>query len=165
MGEGILIYGIGGGKRRYTKNLQSFSDRVLARGKSNGSLYIFGKTNKAYLSDLVRRGVRLKSDNAAITDKTILKYRNHPKKSKGATIDTKRFKMVEAAVKHPKNVYIDTHRNRLVYVSSIKYSSTKVLKIVIEPNQKIGKRYYNQVTSIGVVNKLDMRGKQYVKIK
>ena len=77
MGEGILIYGIGGGKRRYTRDLQTFSDGVLARGKSNGSLYVFGQTNKAYLSDLVKRGVRLKSDDAAITDKTILKYKNH----------------------------------------------------------------------------------------
>lgn len=165
MGEGILIYGIGGGKRRYTRDLQSFSDRVLARGRSNGSIYVFGKTSKAYLSDLVRRGVRLKSDDAVITDKTILKYKNHPKRKKGAVVSFNRFRMVEAAVKHPKNVYIDTHRNRLVYVSSVKYSPSKVLKVVIEPNQKIGKKYYNQVTSIGVVNKIDMKGKQYLKIK
>ena len=107
----------------------------------------------------------MKSDDAAITDKTVLKYKNHPKRQKGAVVSFHRFRMVEAAVKHPRNVYIDTHRNRLVYVSSVKYSPSKVLKVVIEPNQKIGKRYYNQVTSIGVVNKIDMRGKQYIKIK
>ena len=73
--------------------------------------------------------------------------------------------MVEAAVKKPKNVYIDTNRSRLIYVSSVKYSKSKVLKVVIEPNQKIGKRYYNQVVSIGVVDKIDMKGKQYHKIK
>ena len=149
MGEGILIFGVGGRKRRYTKDLQSFASRVLARGRINGSVYVFGKTNKTYLSDLVRRGVKLKSDKAVITDKTILKYKNHPKRSKGAVVDFNRFRMVEAAVKHPKNVYIDTHRNRLVYVSSVKYAPNKVLKVVIEPNQKIGKKYYNQVTSIG----------------
>lgn len=165
MGEGILIYGIGGGKRRYTRDLQTFSDRVLARGKSNGSIYVFGKTNKAYLSDLVRRGVRLKSDDAAITDKTVLKYKNHPKRKKGAVVSFRRFRMVEAAVKHPQNVYIDTHRNRLVYVSSVKYSPSKVLKVVIEPNQKIGKKFYNQVTSIGVVDKTKMKDPIYKKIK
>ncbi|MBR1526925.1 MAG: hypothetical protein IJ640_09755 [Prevotella sp.] len=165
MGEGVLIYGVGGGKRRYTRDLQSFSDRVLARGKSNGSLYIFGKTNKAYLSDLVRRGVKLKSDDAAITDRTILKYKNHPKSAKGASVSKHRFRMVESAVKHPKNVYIDTKRNRLVYVATVKYAPSKVIKVVIEPNQKIGRRYYNQVTSIGIVNAYNMREKQFLKIK
>ena len=165
MGEGIFIYGIGGSKRRYTRDLQAFSDAVLARGKSNGSFYVFGKTNKAYLSNLVKRGVRLKSDNAAITDKAILKYKNHPKRKKGAVVNFKRFRMVESAVKHPKNVYLDTHRNRLVYVSSVKYSSSKVLKVVIEPNQKIGKKYYNQIKSIGVVDKTKMKDPIYKKIK
>lgn len=76
-----------------------------------------------------------------------------------------RFKMVEAAVKRPKNVYIDKNRSRLVYISSVKYSKNKVIKVVIEPNQKIGRRYYNEVVSIGVVDKVDMKGKQYHKIK
>ena len=73
--------------------------------------------------------------------------------------------MVEFAVKKPKNVYIDTNRNRLVYVSSVKYSKDKVLKVIIEPNQKVGKKYFNEVKSIGVVNKSNMQDKQYVKIK
>lgn len=165
MGEGILIYGINGSKRRYTKDLQSFSTMVFRRSRLNGSLYIFGKTSKAYLSDLVRRGVKLKSDVAAITDKTVLKYKNHPKGKKGASVSNNRFRMVEAAVRHPKNVYIDTRRNRLVYVTSVKYSPGKVLKVVLEPNQRIGKKYYNQVTSIGVVKKENMRTRQYVRIK
>ena len=165
MGEGILIYGVGGGKRRYTRDLQSFADKVLSRGKSNGSFYVFGKTNKAYLSDLARRGVKLKSDDAAISDRTILKYKSHPKRKKGATVSEHRFRMVESAVKHPKNVYIDTHRKRLVYVSSVKYAKDKVLKVVIEPNQRIGKRFFNQVTSIGVVDKTKMNDPIYKKIK
>jgi len=73
--------------------------------------------------------------------------------------------MVEAAVKKPKNVYIDTNKNRLVYVSSVRYSKSKVLKVVIEPNQKMGRKYYNKVVSIGVVDKIDMKGKQYQQIK
>ena len=165
MGEGILIYGLGGKKRRYTRDLQGFADRVYKTGQARGSIYRFGKTNKAFLDDLRGRGEEIKSDIAVITDKTLLKYRWHPKKQKGAVIDYKRFVMVEAAVKKPKNVYIDTNRNRLIYVSSVKYAPGKVLKVVIEPNQKIGKRYYNQVKSIGVVNKENMRTKQYKQIK
>ena len=165
MGEGILIYGLNGSKRRYTKDLQGFADKVLAGGKVRKSVYIFGKTNKAYLKDLFKKGIIVKSELAAITDKTILKYRNHPKKQKGATANIHRFRMVESAVKKPKNVYIDRNRSRLIYVSSVKYSKGKVLKVVIEPNQKIGKRYYNQVVSIGVVDKNKMNAPQYTKIK
>mgnify|MGYP004440342399 FL=1 len=50
-------------------------------------------------------------------------------------------------------------------MSSVKYSKNKILKVVIEPNQKIGKRYYNQVVSIGVVDKNKMNAPQYTKIK
>lgn len=165
MGEGILIYGLNGSKRKYTRDLQGFADKVLASGRVRKSVYIFGKTNKAYLNDLFKKGIIVKSELAAITDKTILKYRNHPKKQKGATLNVHRFRMVEAAVKKPKNVYIDRNRSRLIYVSSVKYSKGKVLKVVIEPNQKIGKRYYNQVVSIGVVDKNKMNAPQYTKIK
>lgn len=165
MGEGILIYGLNGSKRRYTRDLQGFADKVLASGRVRKSVYIFGKTNKAYLNDLFKKGIIVKSELAAITDKTILKYRNHPKTQKGATVNVHRFRMVEAAVKRPKNVYIDTNRSRLIYVSSVKYSKNKILKVVIEPNQKIGKRYYNQVVSIGVVDKNKMNAPQYTKIK
>ena len=165
MGEGILIYGLNGSKRKYTRDLQGFADKVLASGRVRKSVYIFGKTNKAYLNDLFKKGIIVKSELAAITDKTILKYRNHPKKQKGATVNIHRFRMVESAVKKPKNVYIDRNRSRLIYVSSVKYSKGKVLKVVIEPNQKIGKRYYNQVVSIGVVDKNKMNAPQYTKIK
>lgn len=165
MGEGILIYGLHGNKRRYTRDLQGFADKVLANGRARKSVYIFGKTNKAFLRDLSKKGIAVKSDLAAITDKTILKYRYHPKKEKGATVSVHRFRMVEAAVKKPKDVYIDTKRSRLIYVSSVKYSKNKILKVVIEPNQKIGKRYYNQVVSIGVVQKENMNTSQYKKIK
>lgn len=165
MGEGILIYGLNGSKRKYTRDLQGFADKVLASGRVRKSVYVFGKTNKAYLNDLFKKGIIIKSELAAITDKTILKYRNHPKKQKGATVNIHRFRMVESAVKKPKNVYIDRNRSRLIYVSSVKYSKGKVLKVVIEPNQKIGKRYYNQVVSIGVVDKNKMNAPQYTKIK
>lgn len=165
MGEGILIYGLHGSNRRYTRDLQGFADKVLASGRARKSVYVFGRTNKTYLRDLSQKGIALKSELAAITDKTILKYRNHPKKQKGATVNVHRFRMVEASVKRPKNVYIDTNRSRLIYVSSVKYSKNKILKVVIEPNQKIGKRYYNQVVSIGVVDKNKMNAPQYTKIK
>ena len=50
-------------------------------------------------------------------------------------------------------------------MSSVKYSKDKVLKVIIEPKQKVGKKYFNEVKFIGVVNKSNMQDKQYVKIK
>ena len=94
-------------------------------------MYVFGRTNRSLLRDLQKRGVNVKSDKAVIRDKTILKYKDHPKKKKGAVVSFNRFVMVESAVNKPKNVYIDTNRNRLVYVSSVKYSKDKVLKVII----------------------------------
>lgn len=46
MGEDILIYSLNDSKRRYTKDLQGFADKILAGGKVRKSVYIFGKTNK-----------------------------------------------------------------------------------------------------------------------
>ena len=43
--------------------------------------------------------------------------------------------------------------------------SRKVLKVVVEPNQKVRKKYYHEVVSIGVVNAYNMKDKNYIKIK
>lgn len=165
MGEGILIYGLRNHKRRYFRDLQTFATSVAKRRKTNNSVYIFGIASRKFLRDLNRRGIKLHTRNVAITDKTIMKYMSHPKKQKGAVVSFHRWRMVETAVKHPKNVYIDTKRNRLVYICATKYSPNEVIKVVIEPNQKIGKHIYNQVTSVGVVQKNAMRHPQYKKIK
>ena len=159
-----MMYG-NASRRKYTRSLQEFANRVVNRSKPNGSIYVFGKTSKSILDNLRSAGIEIKSDTAVITDRTVNKYINHPKAKKGAVVSFRRFRIVEAAVKHPRNVYIDTKRSRLVYVASTRYSSKKVLKVVIEPNQKVRGKYYSKVTSIGVVNKGNMRTKQYKKIK
>ena len=165
MGEGILIYGLHHNKRRYTKDLQSFANKILKTGMPKGSLYKFGNISRAVEVYMRKQGLKLESGITVITDKAILKYRNHPKRKKGAVVSFQRFVMVEAAVKKPRNVYIDAKRNRLVLVSSVKYDSKKVLKVVIEPNQKIKGKIYNVVTSIGVVNRENMGNSQYHRIK
>lgn len=164
MGEGILLFGLRNIKRRYTRTLQAFAKKVLTRGRANGSIYIFGNTHKSIIQNLHEKGIDIKATKTAITDKTIIKYKNHPKKSKGAVVSFNRFIMVEAAVRHPKHTYIDTKRDRLVYVSNVKYAKDKVLKVIIEPNQKLGRNFYNKVVSIGVVNKSNLRTSQYKKI-
>lgn len=116
-------------------------------------------------ADLQRGGIELKSSRISIQDKTILKYIDHPKKAKGATIDTKRYRMAQNAIAKPKHIYRDNSKGGFVYIGSKKYSGDKVIKVVLQPNYKKKKRYYNMVTSIGIVNKVNMNSPQYVKIK
>lgn len=162
MGEGILIYGR---NRRYVNNLQDFATRVLRDGKERGSIFHFGMVNPRIAADLRGGGIELKSSRISIQDKTILKYIDHPKKAKGATIDTKRYRMAQNAIAKPKHIYRDTSKGGFVYIGSKKYSGDKVIKVVLQPNYKKKKRYYNMVTSIGIVNKANMNSPQYVKIK
>lgn len=162
MGEGILIYGA---KRRYVNNLQDFASRVLRDGRERGSIFHFGMINPRIAADLGRSGIVLKSSKISIQDKTILKYVNHPKKTKGATIDTKRYRMAQNAIAKPKHIYRDTSKGGFIYIGSKKYSGDKVVKVVLQPNYKKKKKYYNMVTSIGIVNKANMKSPQYEKIK
>lgn len=166
MGEGIYIHGTRNARRSYTRDLQSFAKKVVNGGRENGSYYDFGLLSKKILNDLARRGIEVKTEHAAITDRVIRKYLHHPKRTKGAVVSFNRFRMVEHAVKHPKNVYIDKKRKRLIYVSDIKYDEKRVLKVVIEPNQRVGKKYYHTIVSIGVVKREDMNdGNIFEKIK
>lgn len=162
MGEGVLIYGQ---NRRYVNSLQDFANRVLKDGRERGSIYHFGMINPRIAADLRRGGLVLKSQRVAIQDKTILKYRTHPKKEKGATIGTRRYRMAQNAIMKPKNIYRDTKSGGFVYIGTKRYEENKVVKVVLQPNFKKKKRYYNMIVSIGIVNKANMNSKQYVKIK
>lgn len=163
MGEGILKFGLNA-RPRYKRDLQSFANEVLRRGNANNSLYIFSKSSKDIVSQLRKQGYDV-ADKVAIVDKTITKYRTHPKREKGAVVGFDRFVMVEKAVKHPKNIYIDKKRKRLVFVTSVKYAPKKILKVVVDPNQRMREGVFNKVVSIGVVDKINMGNGQYTKIK
>ena len=162
MGEGILIYGA---NIRNVNNLQDFATRVLRDGKERGSVFHFGTINPRIATDLQRNGIKLKSNRISIQDKIILKYRTHPKKSKGATIDTRRYRMAQNAISKPKHIYRDTSKGGFIYIGTKKYDGDKVVKVVLQPNYKKKKKYYNMVTSIGIVNRVNMNSPQYVKIK
>ena len=46
MGEGILIYGLNNDRRKYTRDLQTFADKVLKIGRPKGLLYKFGNISR-----------------------------------------------------------------------------------------------------------------------
>lgn len=52
-----------------------------------------------------------------------------------------------------------------MYVFASRGAKGKSIKMVVEPNYKYGKQRVNMVTSIGVVDKIEMRHSQYMKIK
>ena len=159
--ESIEIYG----NRGRGDSFEDFARMVFRRNQARKSLFLFGNASKKYLSALVKKGVSIKTDKVVITDGTTLKYKNHPKRAKGAFPSMHRFRTVSKAVKNPKNVYIDKHRSRLIFVSTSNYDKNRVTKVVIEPNQKIKGQYYNKVVSIGVVEKSKMKDPMYEKIK
>lgn len=163
MSEGVLIYGKG--TQRRARDLQSFADVVLNRGHNNGSYFIIDKVDGRIIRNLKERGIDVKSTRAIITDATVRKYKQHAKREKGAAVSLKRFAMVEHAIKHPKNVYIDKHRSRLVYAADTGYRSGRVIKVILEPNQKYKKQHYFNVVSIGIVSKDNMNDPMYEKIK
>lgn len=156
MAEGIIIYGRNHNKRRYTNNLQDFAKKVLATDKSRNSVYDFGDAGNKIILALRKLGVELNTTKVGITDKTIRKYKDHPKREKGATISPRRYVMVEHAVKHPKNVYLDKDRGRIIIVAATRYKNGKVLKVVIDPNQRLRKKDFHLIRSIGVVSASDM---------
>lgn len=163
MSEGVLIYG--SGTKRRAKDIQSFAETILHRNKNNGSYFIIDKIDGRVIRDLKEKGIEVKAKQAIITDATVRKYKQNSKRDKGAAIGFRRFVMVEHAVKHPKNVYIDKHRKRLIYVADTGYRGNKVVKVVVEPNQKFKKKYFFNVVSIGIVNKTKMNDPIYEKIK
>lgn len=163
MSEGVLIYGHG--IRHRARDIQSFADTVIGRNRNNGSYFVIDKVDSRIIKDLRRKGIQVKSTKAIITDATIRKYISHPKREKNAAISLKRFVMAEHAIKNPKNVYIDTSRDRLIYVADTGYNNKKVIKVVLEPNQRYKKRHFFNVVSIGIVQKSNMNDPIYEKIK
>lgn len=163
MGEGVLIYGRG--IKHKARDLQSFAKVVMNRTRNNGSYFVINKVSKFIIKNLKDRGVDVKSTQAIITDATVRKYKGNTKREKGAAIGFRRFDMVEKAIKTPKSVYIDKNRDRLVYVADTGYKGKKVIKVILEPNQKYKKKFFFKVVSIGIVNKNNMGTEQYEKIK
>lgn len=53
MGEGILIYGLNNDRRKYTRDLQTFADKVLKIGRPKGLLYKFGNISRYYGDDQI----------------------------------------------------------------------------------------------------------------
>lgn len=145
--------------------VQQFADSVLADGMSRGKELKIGSLNEYALRELENMKVNLESKDVIITDDVIMKYTTHPKQSKGATLPPNQYGRLKNIVNNPKHIYIDTKQKDLVLVFTDKGSKGKVVKAIIQPNFKKGKRVFNKVKSIGVVDARHMKQSQYKKIK
>lgn len=145
--------------------LQAFADAVLADGKKRGRELIIGKISPEVVADLQQKDVVLESTEVIIDDATIVKYINHAKREKGATVTSNRYWMVEKTLKCPAHIYEDIEQKYLVYISTRTYARGKVLKVIVHPNYKSKGRTFNLLKSIGVVDFTKMDSPQYRKIK
>lgn len=164
MSEGILIYGLRT-KRSQHEVVQRFVNKVIGDGKPRGRAQFVSKLPLHVFQDMRRKGIGLKSDHIFLPDNTVLKYRDHKKSEKGASLPFKEFwKLVNIAGK-PKGIYIDTKQKNLIYVFASRHEKGKFVKMVVQPNYKFKRQVVNVITSIGVVNKVEMTHIQFKKVK
>ena len=145
--------------------LQAFADAVLADGKKRGRELVVGSISNDVVVDLQQKGVTLETTDVIIDDAVIVKYIKHVKNQKGATVEIKKYWMVEKTLRNPTHIYEDTGQNYLVYVNTRAYVRGRTLKVVVHPNYKTKGRTFNYLKSIGVIYTEDMLGKQFRKIK
>ena len=145
--------------------LQAFADTVLADGKKRGRELVVGTISHDVVMDLQQKGITLETTDVIIDDGVIVKYINHVKNQKGATVDINKYWLVEKTLRNPTHIYEDIEQKYLVYLNTRAYSRRKVVKVVIHPNFKKNGRTYNMLKSIGVVEATKMDSPQYRQIK
>ena len=145
--------------------IQQFADMVRDDAKPRGRIIYAGEIPAEIRRDYESKGLKLESNEVLIDDATILKYINHPKEAKGAVIDKDRYDEVAQVINNPTHIYEDTGQKDIIYVGTRNYSTGKVLKVVIHMNYMRRGRIYNLAKSIGVVDAVDMNGRQYRQIK
>lgn len=158
MAEGVLLYGMNPARRRQ-EVVQRFVNDVLADGKSRGRAMQVSTLPPSLYRHLKKMGI-VKTDHIFLPDNTILKYRNHEKSKKGAPLPYSEFWKVVNISNSPSAAYIDTHRNTLVFALTSRHHKGKVIKIIIEPNYNFKGRIANVITSIGVVQRVNMKQKK-----
>ena len=148
-------------KKSYSalSRLQAFANAVLADGMKKGRELVVGSISKEVVMDLQQKGITLETKDVTIDDAVIVKNQ------KGAVVASDRYWMVEKTLRNPTHIFEDTGQNYIVYVNTRAYSRGRALKVVVHPNYKSKGRTLNYLKSIGVIYTVDMKGRQFRKIK
>ena len=151
---------------RFEGSFQQFADEVRKKGFSEGRTMWIGLLDNVVVKDLHGKGVLLETHDIVVPDQAIVKYLNHPKEGKGATVSTDRYNEIVKAINIPSHIYEDMKSKALVYVYTHPYEPGRMVKVVVHPNYRFKKAVFNAVKSFGVVSEKNMEdGKQYRKIK
>ena len=150
---------------RFEGSFQQFADEVREKKRNIGKVMWIGALDSEIVADMHARGRLLETHDIVVLDKTILKYINHPKESKGATVAPDRYNEILKAINTPLHIYEDTNSTVLVYVYTHPYEPGRVVKVVVHPNFKHKGSVVNAAKSWGVVEAIQMDMKNYRKIK
>ena len=143
-----------------------FADKLRATRRSIGRAKHIGTIDSAVIADMRDKGLELQSKEITVLDKTVLKYIDHPKEAKGATVNAARYSEIEAAINTPLHIYEDLNSKALVYVYTHPYEPGKLVKVVVHPNFKYKGSIINAAKSWGVIEVDKMEDtNQYRKIK
>lgn len=144
------------------EKVKSFTSKTLSEGIVRNHTTILGK-----LPEFVKNRIsNLQNDFVMLTDKTILKYKTHPKINKGSSLQLSKFDILPEIIINPDNIYIDkSNSDKISYAFTRNYSDDMVIKVIVQPNYKLGKMIINNAKSIGVVKAHHMNESYYTKIK
>lgn len=149
-----------------------FAKQTIASGVSRGRKMKIGRLKNLLGMKRQRKYGFTNSAPLYLTDDTIIKYVNHPKAKKGATVPLELLPAVVRALNNPKALYIDrtpknTARNNLVFVGTIthpKYKN-KVIKAIVHVDFKAHGEVFHKVKSFGIVDRITLNDPIYHKIK
>lgn len=150
---------------RFEGSFQQFANEVREKKRSIGKAMWIGVLDGEIIADMHNRGMLLETRDIVVLDKTILKYINHPKESKGATVAPDRYNEILKAINTPLHIYEDTNSKVLVYIYTHPYEPGRVVKVVVHPNFKHKGSVVNAAKSWGVVDENKMDEPYYKKIK
>lgn len=155
-----------------SRRVVGFAEDVIADGKSRGRRMKIGRVDSFMGKHKYRQRGFDRTAPLYLTDDTILKYLNHPKGKKGATVPTRLLPHVVRALNNPKHIYQDVSGKNLkkgymIYVGTLRHPEFKgkVIKAVVHANYSQHGEVYHKVKSFGIVDKTNMRDSQYRKIK
>ncbi|MDX9847460.1 MAG: hypothetical protein RBT74_10810 [Tenuifilaceae bacterium] len=149
----------------FSGSLEEFANKIFSTLRTTNEVTKVGTLDKIIVADLAIKDFVTKTNEVFISDKKILKYKDHPKDTKGAVLDVNSIEEIKRAINSPLYIYEDLKSKAIIYIYVTDYKD-KYLKVVIHPNYNLSGNYINLIKSIGVVDKDKMsNAKQYRRIK
>ena len=71
------------------------------------------------------------------------------------------YDLITRTIQAPTRIFEDTSKKSLAYVYIMPYNDLKVVKVVVQPNYRKHDAICNLAKSWGLVDGIDMLGKQY----